>query len=89
MGRRRYSPADPTANTAIGNVTRQNKGRAPREKTRRKIVDEFPDIFRDLNEAQKVTITLAAARLSGARDAWAIDVEHLEQAKTDYFRSVR
>lgn len=86
MSRKRLNIADPTANAAIGNITREGKLRAPQQqKARRKIVDEFPDIFRGLNEAQKVTITLAAAKLAG-HDAWAINAEHLEKAKVDYFR---
>lgn len=89
MSRRRYSPADPTAAKAIGNVDRQGKVRASREKARRRIVEEFPEVFAGLNPAQKVTITLTAAKFPGITDAWDITAEHLEQAKADYFRTVR
>lgn len=84
---RKFVSADPTANTAIGNVTKQNKIRAPREKAKRKIAAEYPEIFAGLNPAQAATITLAACRISGARDAWDITADHLEQAKSEYIRS--
>lgn len=86
---RRFRASDPTANTAIANVTKQNKVRAPRQRTRRRIVEEFKDIFAGLTEAEKVTITLAAANLAGTRDAWAITAEHLEAAKVEYLRGRR
>lgn len=86
---RRYVSSDPTANKAIGNITREGKVRAPREKSRRRIVHEFPEIFNGLSEAQKVTITLSAAKIAGAGDAWGITAEHLELAKVEYFRSGR
>ena len=86
---RHFRASDPTANTAIANVTRQNKVRAPRERTRRRIVEEFPQVFTGLTEAEKVTVTLAAAKLAGTRDAWAITAEHLEAAKVEYLRGRR
>lgn len=87
MGRR-FVSSDPTANRAVGNVAREGKPLA-QQKTRRRIVDEFPDTFADLNPAQRVTITLAAAKYPGITDAWDITAEHLEQAKVEYFRDAR
>lgn len=85
MGRRRFNTSDPTYHQAIANITRQGKLRAPRTRNQRRIVQEFPHIFRGLNEAEKATITLAAARMAGV-DAWGITAEHLEKAKANCLR---
>lgn len=81
MGRRRYSPSDPTANTAIGNADGDRKRAAgPRQRQGRRLLAEFPDIFNGLLPGEAKAVALHAHQLAG-NDVWAITGEHLSQAR--------
>lgn len=77
---RRYSNADPTANTAAKNVDRERKRTRKPQRQGRRIVAEFPDIFDDLLMHEAKDLALKAHHLAG-NDVWAITREHLEQAR--------
>jgi len=78
---KRYVSADPTAYAAVGRVMQSSKGYAksahPR---RRRIVEEFPDVFAGLSDGQVKLVAVGAAGLAGG-DVWSIRREHLEQAR--------
>lgn len=77
---KRYSNADPTANTAAKNVDRERRRTRKPQRQGRRIVAEFPDIFDDLLMQEAKDLALKAHHLAG-NDVWAITREHLEQAR--------
>lgn len=69
---------DPTAEKAIAKVYKEAKA-----SRKRQVVQEFPEIFDDLNDHATRWVAFRAHALAGD-NVWAIRLEHLEQARTEY-----
>lgn len=74
---RKFNNSDPTAFAAIKNVDRARKGKRP---PRRRIFDEFPDIFDDLEIEQRKDVCAMAHQAAGG-EVWRITRDHLLDAR--------
>lgn len=77
---RKFNQSDPTANKAIKKADRDRRDRQPGQRQPRPITAEFPDIFTGLLPHEAKDVALHAHHLAGG-DVWAINREHLEQAR--------
>jgi ApbE superfamily uncharacterized protein (UPF0280 family) len=69
---------DPTAEKAIANADKARKA-----SPRRKLVQEFPEIFDDLSDRGVAVVAYGAVALAGG-SPWAVTLAHLEKARAEY-----
>ena len=74
---RKFNQSDPTANKAIANADK-----ARQSSPKRRLADEFPEIFDDLSERVAWAVATSALEKAGG-NAWHITAEHLVAARAE------
>lgn len=69
---------DPTAEKAIANADKARKA-----SPKRRLADEFPEIFDNLSDYGQRFVAMRAWGFAG-ENVWAITAEHLQKARAEY-----